>query len=76
MRPNIRFEIPGIPCDEWNSTFRFVVGITRPRPSGSKFRAIIRNQKEDSFTFVYSLLGLFDDSEVKINDVSGEGEMI
>ena len=38
-----RFEISGIPCDEWNSIFRFV-GLTRPRSSGFKFRAKIRNQ--------------------------------
>ena len=35
-----RFEIPGIPCDEWNSIFRFV-GLTNPRSPGSKFRAKI-----------------------------------
>ena len=51
-----RFEIPGILCDEWNSTFRFV-GLTRPRSSGSKFSVKIRNQTEDSFTFVYLLWG-------------------
>ena len=28
-----RFEIPGIPCDKWNSIFRFVVGLTNPRSS-------------------------------------------
>ena len=51
-----RFEMPGINilCDEWNNIFRFV-GLTRPRSSGSKFRAKIRNQTEASFTFVYLL---------------------
>ena len=47
------FEILGISCDEWNSIFRFV-GLTRPR---SKFRAKIRDQSGDSFTFVYLLWG-------------------
>ena len=50
-----RFEIPGIPCDEWNSIFCFV-GLTRPRSSGSKFSAKISDQTEDSFmsfNFVY-----------------------
>ena len=48
-----RFEIPGIPWDEWNSIFR-LVGLTNPK-SCTKFRAKIRNQTEDSFTFVYLL---------------------
>ena len=51
-----RFEIPGIPCDEWNSIFRFV-GLPNPRSSGSKFRAKIRDQTDGSFTFVYLLWG-------------------
>ena len=63
------FEIPGIPCDEchWlvqrtgkccsgNSIFR-CVGLTNPRSSGSKFRAKIRDQTEDSFTFAFLLWG-------------------
>ena len=55
-----RFEIPGIPCDEWNSIFRFQVW---------------RENGEDSFTFVYLLSGCsIDDAEVKINDVLGEGD--
>ena len=45
-----RFEIPGIPCDEWNSILRFV-GLTNPS------RAKIRDQTEDSFTFVYLIWG-------------------
>ena len=49
-----RFEIPGIPCDEWNSIFRFV-GLTNPRSSGSKFRTKLRHQTEDYFTFVHLL---------------------
>ena len=55
--------------------FRFV-GLTHPRSSGSKFHAKIRNQTEDSLTFVYSILalGLLDDAEVEINDVLQEGD--
>ena len=49
------FEIPGIPCDEWNSIFRFV-GLTNPWSSGSTFRAKIRDQT-DSFTFASLLWG-------------------
>ena len=49
-----RFEIPGIPCDEWNSIFRFV-GLPNPRSSGSKFRAKIRDQTDGSFT-IFNLL--------------------
>ena len=50
------FEIPGIPFNEWNSISWFV-GLTNPRSSGSKFRAKIRDQIVDSFTFVYLLWG-------------------
>ena len=39
-----RFEIPGIPCDEWNIIFR-LVGPSRPRPSRFKFRTKIRNKQ-------------------------------
>ena len=46
-----RFEILGIPCDKRNSIFRFI-GLTNPMSSGSKFHAKIRDQTEDSFTFV------------------------
>ena len=35
----------------------FSVSLDRPRLSGSKFRAKIRSQTEDSFTFVYLLRG-------------------
>ena len=51
-----RFEIPGIPCDERNNIFRFIE-LTRPRSSGSKFRAKIRKQTEHSFIIVYLLWG-------------------
>ena len=50
------FQIPGIPCDEWNSIFR-LVGLTNLRSSGSKFCAKIRDQIEGSFTFVYLFWG-------------------
>ena len=55
--------------------FRFV-RLTNPRPLGSKFRAKIRDQTEDSFIFCLLALGLLNDSEVKINDVLGEGDNI
>ena len=66
-----RFEIPGIPCDEWNSIFRFV-GLPNPRSSGSKFRAKMQDQTDGSYLCLLAL-GLLDDSEVEINDVLGEG---
>jgi len=40
-----RFEISGIPYEEWNGIFRFVQP-TRPRPSRSKFRAKIQTAKQ------------------------------
>ena len=48
--------------------FRFVP-LTIPRPSGSKFR-------EGLFYLCLLALGLLNDSEVKINDVLGEGDNI
>ena len=81
-------EIAGIPCDEWNSIFRFL-GLTSQWSSSSKFRAKIRNRTEDSFTYVYLLSGYsIDDAEVEINHkvlilsylilsyVLGEGDII
>ena len=48
---------------------------TKPVPG--QFRAKIRNQTEDSFTFVYLLWGCaMDETEVEINDVVGEGNNI
>ena len=55
-----RFEIPGIPWDEWNSIFR-LVGLTNPK-SCTKFRAKRR-------TLLPLFTCLLDDSEVEINDV-------
>ena len=70
------FEIPGIPCDEWNSIFR-CFGLTNPRSSGSKFRAKIRDQINGVlFYLCFLALGLLDGSEVEINDVLGEGDNI
>jgi len=40
-----RFEISGIPYDEWNGIFRFVEP-TRPKPSRSEFRAKIQTVKQ------------------------------
>ena len=67
-----QFEIPGIPCDEWNSIFRFV-GLTRPR-----FQVSRENTKSNGRLFYLCLLalGLLDDSEVKINDGLDEGHRI
>ena len=43
----------------------------------SKFCAKVRNQTEDSLTFVcFNCFGLLEDSEVEINDVLGEGDNI
>ena len=48
-----------------------------PVPWTNPFRAKIRNQTEDSLTFVYLLSGCsIDDAEVKINHVLGEGDII
>ena len=43
------------------------VRLTIPRPSGSKFRAKIQDQTEDSYLCILAL-GLLNDAEVKIND--------
>ena len=67
-----RFEIPGIPCNEWNIVFRFV-GLTRPRSSSSKFR---ENRKSNGRLFYLCPLGLVDDFEVKINDVLDKDDNI
>jgi len=58
-----RFEISGIPYDEWTGIFRFVEP-TRPRPSRSKFRAKIQTVKQGKMCWPL-LLELFDDSEVE-----------
>ena len=42
---NFRFEISGIPYDEWNGISQFVEP-TRPWPSSSKFRAKIQTVKQ------------------------------
>ena len=58
----------------FDQIFRFV-RLTIPRPSGSKFRAKMRVQTEDSYLCLLAL-GLLNDSEVKIDDVLGEGDNI
>ena len=71
-----RFEIPGIPCDEWNSIFRFL-GLTRSRSMIIKFQVSRENTKSNGGLFVYLLSGCsIDDAEVKINHVLGEGDII
>ena len=57
------------------TVFRFV-GLTNPRSSGSKFRTKIRDANGGLFYLCLLALGLFDDSEVEINDVLGEGDNI
>ena len=51
------------------------VRLTNPRPSGSKFCMKIRDQTR-LFYLCLVALGLLNDSEVKINDVLGEGDNI
>ena len=67
-----RFEISGIPCDEWNGISRLAEP-TRPRPSLSKFRAKIQTVKQGEnikmADSVLLLLELVDDSEVEYNEI-------
>ena len=72
-----RFEIPGIPCDEWNSIFRFL-GLTRSRSMVIKFQVSRENTKSNGGLFYLCLLAgcSIDDAEVKINRVLGEGDII
>ena len=68
-------KIPGMLCDEWNSIFRFVE-LTNPR--SSRFQVSRENTRSNGGLFYLCLLalGLFDDSEVEMNDVLGEGDNI
>ena len=50
-----RFEIPGIPCDEWNSIFRFL-GLTRPRSMAIRFQVWRENTKSNGGLFYPCLL--------------------
>ena len=70
-----RFEIPGIPCDEWNSNFP-VRPINQSQAIG--FQVSRENTRSNGGLFHLCLLvlGLLDDTEVKINDVLGEGDNI
>ena len=67
-----RFEIPGIP---WNSNFP-VRPINQSQAIG--FQASRENTRSNGGLFHPCLLalGLLNDSEVKINDVLGEGDNI
>ena len=68
-----RFEILGIPCDEWNSNFP-VRSINHSQAIG--FQVSRENTRSDRGLFYLCLLALalLNDSEVKINDVLGEGD--
>ena len=72
-----RFEILGIPCDEWNSIFR-CVGLTKWQSQVIRFQVSRENTRSNAGLFYLCLLtlGLLDDSEVEINDVLGEGDNI
>ena len=69
-----RFEIPGIPCDEWNSIFRFLE-LTRSRSMVIKFQVSRENTKSNGGLFYLSGCSI-DDAEVKINHVLCEGDII
>ena len=70
-----RFEIPGIPCDEWNSIFRFR---WTNQSQVTRFQVSRENMISNGGLFYLCLLdlGLLNDSEVEINDVLGEGDNI
>ena len=70
-----RFEIPGIPCDEWNSNFP-VRSINQSQAIG--FQVSRENTRSNGGLIYLCLLALvlLNDSEVKINDVLGEGDNI
>ena len=69
------FEIPGIPCDEWNSNFP-VRPINQSQATG--FQISRENTRSNGGLFHLCLLALelLNDSEVKITDVLGEGDNI
>ena len=70
-----RFEIPVIPCDEWNSNFP-VRSINHSQAIG--FQVSRESTRSNGGLFYLCLLALelLNDSEVKINDVLGEGDNI
>ena len=74
-----RFEIPGIPCDEWNSIF-FPVGWSNPsQVIMFQVSPKIRNKQKKTNGGLLPILPSFaleflDDSEVETNDVSGEDD--
>ena len=67
-----RFEIPGILCDEWNSNFP-VRSINQSQAIGFQVSRENTRSNERLFYLCLLALGLLNDSEVKINDVLGEG---
>ena len=70
-----RFEIPGIPCDEWNSNFP-VRPINQSQAIGFQVSRESTRSNGGLFHLCLLALGLLNDSEVKINDVLGEGDNI
>ena len=70
-----RFEIPGIPCDEWNSNFP-VRSINHSQAIGLQVSRENARSNGGLFYLCLLALGLLNDVEVKINDVLGEGDNI
>ena len=70
-----RFEIPGILCDEWNSNFP-LGSINQSQAIGFQVSRENTRSNERLFYLCLFALGLLNDSEVKINDVLGEGDNI
>ena len=68
-----RFEIPGIPCDEWNSNFP-VPQINQSQAIGFQVSRESTRSNGGLFHLCLLALGLLNDSEVKINDELGEGD--
>ena len=56
IRPNIPvLKIPGIPCDKWNSIFRFL-GLTHPSSMVIRFQVCRENTKSNGGLFYLCLL--------------------
>ena len=64
-----------IPCDEWNSNFP-VRPINQSQAIGFQVSRENTRSKGGLFHLCLLALGLLNDSEVKINDVLGEGDNI
>ena len=68
-------EIPGIPCDEWNSNFP-VRSINQSQAIGCQVSRENGRSNGGLFYLCLLALGLLNDSEVKVNDLLGEGDNI